>query len=124
MFQMLGDLNLKAGAEKVFLGLTGVDFLGYTLSAGKMQPDGSKTAAIERLLPPRTCSEVRASLGLIGYYRDFVHKYSHIARPLTNLLQEDVTWHWDAKCEAAFTTLKQALISAPILAVPDPHRPF
>lgn len=89
-----------------------------------MKPDDAKTAAIKRLLPPRTRSEVRAFLGLTGYYRDFVHRYSHIARPLTNLLSEDATWQWDAKCDIAFTSLKDALTSAPILSVPDPHRPF
>lgn len=124
MFTMLADLNLKAGAEKVQMGLESVDFLGYKLEGGTMKPDDAKTAAIDRLLPPRTRSEVRAFLGLTGYYRDFVHRYSHIARPLTNLLSEDTTWVWDEKCEAAFETLKKTLTSAPILAVPDPHRPY
>jgi hypothetical protein len=124
MFGMLRDLNLKAGADKVFLGLTEVAFLGYKLAAGKMQPDDDKVSAINRLLPPRTRSEVRAFLGLTGYYRNFVHSYSHIARPLTTLLQEDATWVWDDKCERAFTTLKNKLTSAPVLAVPDPHRPY
>lgn len=34
MFAMLKDLNLKAGAEKVFLGLEEIAFLGFKLSAG------------------------------------------------------------------------------------------
>lgn len=86
---MLEDFNIKAGAEKVFLGLEELDFLGFHLANGKISPESEKVAAIDRLLPPQTRTEVRAFLGLTGYYRDFVHRYSHIARPLTQLLAED-----------------------------------
>lgn len=89
LLAMLEDFNLKVGAEKVSLGLEELDFLGYHLSGGNISPDGEKVAAIERLLPPQTRTEVRAFLGLTGYYCDFVHRYSHIARPLTQLLAKD-----------------------------------
>jgi hypothetical protein len=52
LFAMLAAYNLKAGAEKVFLGLERLDFLGYTLQAGTISPDDSKVEAISRLLPP------------------------------------------------------------------------
>ena len=65
------------------MGLTEICFLGFKLSAGQMAPDPDKTAAISRLLPPRTRTEVRGFLGLTGYYRDFVLKYAHLAKPLT-----------------------------------------
>jgi hypothetical protein len=83
LFSMLAAYNLKAGAEKVFLGLEKLDFLGYTLQSGSISPDGSKVSAIGRLLPPQTRTEVRAFLGLTGYYREFIYHYSHIAKPLT-----------------------------------------
>ena len=121
---MLQDLNLKAGATKIFMGLEEVDFLGFKLTAGKIAPDDKKTAAISRLLPPRTRTEVRAFLGLTGYYREFIWRYSLIARPLTSLLKDDTIWQWTDACLAAFEQLKTALTSAPILSVPDPHRPF
>ena len=124
MFAMLRGSNFKAGASKVFLGQEELPFLGYLLRKGALSPDPDKVSAIERLLPPKTRSEVRAFLGLTGYYREFVYHYSHIARPLTQLLKEDTAWAWSPPCEAAFTKLKQALTSEPILALPDPHRPY
>lgn len=102
LFAMLADFNYKAGAEKVSMGLEEMSFLGYKLHQGTIQPDGEKVAAIDRLLPPQTRTEVRAFLGLTGYYREFVHGYSNIARPLTLLLAEDTKWEWSPACERAF----------------------
>ena len=67
---------------------------------------------------------MRGFLGLTGYYRDFVKGYSHIARPLTELLKEDHQWEWTSACQHAFDTLKEQLTSEPILALPDPDRPY
>ena len=86
MFACLQAAGFKAGAEKVHMGLTEIQFLGYSLSQGQLQPDPDKVEAIKRLQPPHTRSEVRAFLGLTGYYREFVMRYSHIAKPLTMLL--------------------------------------
>jgi hypothetical protein len=94
------------------------------LQGGSLKPDPEKVSAISRLLPPHTRSELRAFLGLTGYYREFVHSYSHHAKPLTTLLKEDTAWLWSPSCEAAFQKLKTALTSSPILALPDPHRPY
>ncbi len=63
-------------------------------------------------------------MGLTGYYRDFVHRYSAIAKPLTELLKEDHVWEWTSACQVAFERLKKALTSEPILALPEPDRPY
>ena len=124
LLAMLEEANLKAGATKVFAGLEQMDFLGFTLAGGELRPDDAKVQAISRLQPPRTRSEVRSFLGLTGYYREFVKGYAAIAKPLNTLLKEDVEWQWDDKCQHAFTTLKSTLMSAPVLAIPDQHRPY
>ncbi len=124
MFAMLQAANFKAGATKVSLGLEELSFLGFLLQKGQIKPDPEKIAAIHRLQPPHTRSELRAFLGLTGYYREFVQGYSYIAKPLTQLLQEDVAWEWTTKCQAAFDRLKHVLTTPPVLSPPDPHRPY
>ena len=52
MLAMLADKYLLAGADKVFLGLEEICFLGFTLKEGTVGPDPEKTTAIDRLLPP------------------------------------------------------------------------
>jgi hypothetical protein len=64
-----------------------------------------------------TKKEVRAFLGMIEYYRKFVANFAAIALPLTDLTRKlkpnDVIWTPD--CEKAFRTLKDRLLSEPIL---------
>ena len=49
MGRMLGAMegaNLKAGPPKVSMGLTSMDFLGYTLDGEHLKPDNDKVTAI------------------------------------------------------------------------------
>jgi hypothetical protein len=58
-----------------------------------------------------------------GYYRRFIKPYSSIALPLANLLKKEC-FNWNETTTAAFINLKQAVSSAPVLALPDFHQPF
>lgn len=53
---MLGKRGLKAGANKIHMGLTKIKLLGFQIENGELKPDPEKVNAIERLLPPQTRS--------------------------------------------------------------------
>src|SRR5207344_681174 len=42
----------------------------------------------------------------------------------TRLTKKDVPYTWDEEEQRAFETLKKALITAPVLRLPDPDLPF
>ncbi|GJZ33629.1 putative reverse transcriptase domain-containing protein [Tanacetum coccineum] len=79
----------------------------------------SKIEAVKNWKAPRTLTEVRSFLGLVGYYRRFIENFSKIAKSLTILTQKCKTFDWGEDQELAFQTLKDKLWNAPILALPD-----
>lgn len=94
LFRTLDAFHFKVAADKVFLGLTTMPFLGYTLTAGNITPDAERVRAIADLRPPKTKTEVKAFLGLVGYYRQFIKGFAKLAKPLTILLSDSMAWTW------------------------------
>ncbi|WMV37590.1 hypothetical protein MTR67_030975, partial [Solanum verrucosum] len=95
-----------------------VAFLGHVVSTKGVKLDPSKIQAVVEWRPPKSPTEVRSFLGLAGYYRRFVKGFSIIVSPLTKLLQKEVKFIWDDKCQESFETLKSLLTQAPILTLP------
>ncbi|GBG80954.1 hypothetical protein CBR_g31511 [Chara braunii] len=120
----LRDAGFKIALEKSEFFLSEISFLGYVVTRGGLQPDSRKVAAVKDAPVPTSVTQVRAFLGLASYYRRFITGFVAIARPLTNLLRKDQPLSWDAECEHAFTTLKGALATTPILIQPDPTKQF
>ena len=73
---------------------------------------------------PKTPTEVRSFMGLAGYYQRFVQDFSKIATPLTKLTRKNEKFEWNDKCEANFQELRQRLVTAPVLALPDDKGDF
>lgn len=59
-----------------------------------------------------------------GYYRKFVSHFGLLSKPLTNLLKKGVLFTWTSETQAAFEALKQALVSTPVLQLPNFTKPF
>ncbi len=86
----------------------------------------AKYLAVRAAPRPGTKTQVRAFLGLAGYYRCFIPNFSSLAAPLTDLTSkgqpERVVWTPDT--EEAFQRIKSALTEEPVLRAPDFSCPF
>ena len=101
-----------------------IQYLGHILSTTGIQPLPSKTHAIQHMNPPMTPKQVRAFLGLVGYYRKFIKGFAKIAKPLTLLTRQQVKFEWTLAYQTAFIHLKNAIVQAPILCYPNPNKTY
>ena len=81
----LKDHNLRAHREKSTLGTNELLYLGHIINAEGNSPDPNKIAAVTNISPPQTLTELRALLGLVGYYRRCIPGFGSIAYPLHSL---------------------------------------
>jgi hypothetical protein len=98
--------------------------LGHVISEREVEVDKANVETVEQLPPPTDVKSLRSFLGHAGFYRRFIKDFSKITKSLTQLLQKDVAFDFDEKCLAASRTLKNALVSTPIIQALDWSQPF
>lgn len=99
-------------------------YLGHIISEQGVATDPSKIEIIKNWPQPQNVKDLRSFLGMVGYYQKFVPNFGLISRPLTELLKKGVMFVWTSLTKNSFQTLKKALMSTPVLAMPDFSVPF
>jgi hypothetical protein len=123
VFQILQDHQLYAKRSKCSFALQQINYLGHVISHKGVATDPSKTVSITRWLVPTSHTELRGFLGLTGYYKKFVKGYCMMAKPLTSILQQK-QFTWSSAAQTTFEELKSAMISTPVLALPNFNEEF
>ncbi|MFM7856174.1 MAG: reverse transcriptase/ribonuclease H family protein, partial [Flammeovirgaceae bacterium] len=120
----LREHKLYANKKKCHLWQKKVNFLGHVVDENGLHVMPDKVDAVVEWPQPRNGREVYSFMGLAGYYRRFVNKFAHTAAPLYELTKKDKQFIWTELEEEAFLSLKEALASAPVMALPRMDRPF
>ena len=124
VFKRLEHAGLRIqGAKSQFIA-PAVNYLGHVISENGVAPDRNKIEAILQMKPPTTVKEVRSLIGSCNYYRRFIPAFAEITKSLTRLCRKGLTFEWTPECQTAFETIKNLLTTAPILAFPNPNKPF
>ncbi|XP_073017775.1 uncharacterized protein [Primulina eburnea] len=123
-FSRCQEKNLVLNWEKCHFMVQEGIVLGHQVSSKGLEVDRAKVVVIEKLPPPKNVKGIRSSLGHAGFYRRFIKDFSKISKPLCNLLEKESTFIFDDDCLQAFEKIKKALVTAPIMIVPDWKEPF
>jgi len=89
--------------------------VGYLCGSGGRRPD---QANIIKIMEWKECSnltEVRSFVGMTGFYKIWIEKYSEITIPFQKLMKKNATFQWGPDQANAMSILKEKLTSAPIL---------
>jgi hypothetical protein len=121
VIQRLKEEGLKLRLKKCFFGLHDMEYLGSIVSVGKISVSTKKVEAVADWLVPITQKEVRSFVQFCNFYPTFIHHFSDLKAPLTDLLRKshplEVTL--TPACLEAFETLKLRLIFAPCRILPE-----
>ncbi|KAL0551906.1 hypothetical protein IC582_010998 [Cucumis melo] len=96
VLQTLQDNKLYAKFSKCEFWLKQVSFLGHVVSKAGVSVDPAKIEAVTSWTRPST-----------------------VTTPLTQLTRKGALFVWSKACEDSFQNLKQKLVTAPVLTVPD-----
>jgi len=117
--QRLRWSHLFAKKKKIQIALPAISVVGRIVSHNQVAMDPEKIQAVIDYPIPTSLSATRAFLGFVGFFRDHIRHFADIASPITSIMSEG-KWHpFEEEQIKAFRDLKNAVISAPVLAIPD-----
>ncbi|KAE8218217.1 hypothetical protein CF319_g7866 [Tilletia indica] len=141
------SIGLKFSPAKCTFAVPNLTLLGRKVSGAGVAVWPGRAQAVQELKRPSTLRDVYHVMGLFGYYREFVDHFAELAEPLTRLTKgwkfesdgnrsrlvrkdgspssaTDEVVSWGDEQERSFTTLQRLIASPPVLAHPDPTRPY
>ena len=104
--------------SKCSFGTDTITHLGFKYSSSGVAPSPEKTKAISDWPTPHTIKDVRSFVGLLNFYHRFIPHFANIAGLLNDLTSTGTVFTWEPKHEEAFSKLKEALMSPPLLDYP------
>jgi ribonuclease HI len=119
VLERLRQQKLYAKFSKCEFWMEKVAFLGHVLSVEGIAVDPSKVELVTKWEQLLNVTDVRSFLGMAGYYRRFIENFSKIAKPMTELLNNNTKFEWSEVFEKSFQELKRRLTTAPVLTLPD-----
>ncbi|KAJ9519470.1 hypothetical protein QJQ45_000563 [Haematococcus lacustris] len=128
VFDLLRLNKLFAKQSKCEFMRSTLKFLGHVIFAGAIAVDPEKIKSISSWPVPQSLQQLQSFLGAANFVRKFVHNFSVLAAPLTDLCGkagDSFLWHnWPADELKAFASLKAAVAQVPMLRLPDHTQPF
>jgi RNase H-like domain found in reverse transcriptase/Reverse transcriptase (RNA-dependent DNA polymerase) len=125
VLQVFRDHSLFLKLPKCEFEKDTVEYLGIYVKDGTIRIDPTKQSGLATW--PRqlsTVTQVRSTLGVLGYQRPFIRGFAHIAKPLTSLLKKGQTFKWMQECTDALNKLIDIVTSDPVLFRPDETKQF
>ena len=107
-----------------------IQYLGHSVSLKGVWPSRDNLKAITKYPKPMMYTAIKGFIGLVGHYRHFIKDFAKIADPFHEYARGDTAKkkkEWvvlNKVARGAFHKLKKAVMSAPVLAYPDPNKEY
>ncbi|KAE8190279.1 hypothetical protein CF335_g6397 [Tilletia laevis] len=147
LFNSAEKVGLRFSPAKCTFAVPSLVLLGRKVSGAGVAIWKDRAQAVATLPRPTTLQELYHTLGLFGYYRAFVRGFAERAAPLTRMLKgwryefadgqsrlvntegktvtaSRVPIEWGPDQQSSFDALKHSIADPPVLAHPDPSKPY
>lgn len=124
VLQRLQDHGLRANIDKCSFFQKEVVFCGIKISSEGLHKTDDKIQAVLNAPIPEDKSQLRSFLGMVNYYHKWLNNVAQIAKPLYDLLQNNVHFKWTDQCTTAFQAIKKMIASDEVLIKYDPDLPI
>lgn len=65
-----------------------IKYLGQIIENGRMRPNPAKVEILTKLKEPKTVSDVRRVLGMLGYYQPYIRDFAKLVAPISDTLKD------------------------------------
>lgn len=120
VLQVASDYGLDINKSKCHLLQSKIEYLGYIVENGEIQPPPSKVQAVLNFPEPRSLKDIQSFLGFSGYFRKYMEAYAIKAKPLSDMLKKESTFQFGSKERESFEQLKSDLSHSPVLKIFNP----
>ncbi|RMC05670.1 hypothetical protein DUI87_17755 [Hirundo rustica rustica] len=124
LLNFFGEKGLKVSQSKLQFVETEVTYLGHIIGKGSKRLSPARISGIVSISPPKTKRDVRKLLGLFGYCKHWIDKYTQGVKFLYDKLIDQEPMNWTESDEKQLQDLKEKLSSAPVLSLPDLKKEF
>ena len=117
--------GLKLKPSKCIFAASEVEYLGFKISGKGMQITDQKIEKVLNIEPPENNKQLFGFLCSMNYYRHLIPNFGSITAGLYRMSEsKGRKCVWTKENIESFETLKQALVTAPILMFPDYKKDF
>ncbi|KAB2599860.1 hypothetical protein D8674_010131 [Pyrus ussuriensis x Pyrus communis] len=118
--------SLKMNPAKCAFGVSAGNFLGFLVHHRGIEVDANKARAIISAPPPTTKKQLQSLLGQINFLRRFIANSAGKMKAFSTLLKLKDTdkFVWREEHQSAFTQIKVALSTPPVLVPPCRTKPL
>lgn len=114
---------MTLNSEKCQFNMSKLIFMGILLSEKGIGPTEERVRAVREAREPKTSSEVRSFLGLVGYSSRFIPQFATLSEPLRRLTKKGTCFEFGPEQRQSFKVLKEELARASTLAYFDKCAP-
>jgi hypothetical protein len=125
IFRRLKKNGLFLKPKKCTIASHEIHLLGHIVDRKGIRTDPQKIEAVVSFPIPKNKTDLRAFMGLVSYYCDFVaHFASHVDVLNKALKKSNDPFSFPRECQEAFQLIKDKLTSTPFLKRPDFTKEF